>query len=95
VFHVGGLFPTSPTIKTLPESSHAIVGSVITVAPVGSANADELCHDWPPSVEYWVASVKSYVWMLLNFFDAATICDGLFGLTTRLDSLRALLTSES
>src|SRR5581483_4647772 len=33
--------------------------------------------------------------MLLNFFDAATTCAGLFGLTTRLDSLRALLTSLS
>ena len=29
--------------------------------------------------------------MLLNFFDAATTFDGSFGLTTRLDSLLALL----
>src|SRR5579862_2404903 len=31
----------------------------------------------------------------MNFFDAATTCDSLFGFTTRLDSLRALLTSLS
>src|SRR2546427_6556539 len=93
-FQVGGLLPASPTRKTFPASSQAIVGSVMTVK-FGIDRAAESCHDSPPSVEYSVASVKSYVWMLLNFFDADTICIELFGLTTRLDSLRALLTSES
>src|SRR5579859_2843854 len=90
VFQVGGLYPVSPTRKTLPLSSHARVGSVITVAPAGRASAGEACHVCPPSVEYSVASVKSYVWMLANFFEAATIWFGLFGLMATLLSLRAL-----
>src|SRR5579859_2243944 len=91
VFQVGGLYPVSPTRKTLSLSSHARVGSVITVAAAGRASAGEACHVCPPSVEYSVASVKSYVWMLANFFEAATIWFGLFGLMAMLDSLRALL----
>ena len=58
VLKVGGFVPESPTRKTLPESSQAIVGSVMTVKP-GIGRGAESCHDLPPSVEYSVASVKS------------------------------------
>lgn len=61
VVQVGGLYPVSPTRKTLLLSSQARVGSVITVAPAGRASAGEACQVCPPSVEYSVASVKSYV----------------------------------
>jgi len=54
----------------------------MTVKP-GIASAAESCQDVPPSVEYSVASVKSYVRILLNFLDAVTTCNVLFGSMTR------------
>src|SRR5260370_13200632 len=90
VFQVGGLYPVSPTRKTLLLSSQARVGSVITVAPAGGASAGEACQVCPPSVDYSLASVKSYVLMSANFFDAATIWFGLFGLMPVLLSLLAV-----
>src|ERR1700683_2368700 len=90
VVQVGGLYPVSPTREPVLLWTHTRVGSAITVAPSGRASAGEACHVWPPSVEYSVASVKSYVWMLANFFEAATIWSGLFGVMATLLSLRAL-----